>query len=281
MPRTRAENAAFVIESLNELGLKPDSGSRLMRMHRLLTSEKAVIEPSHPDFETALEAERDLQILSFVFDQAAAKNHDAKFQRLVKSTLKDSVLPQEDRHNSQGRDAQFELFVAAICQRAGLAPVLREEPDVTCVVDGTRFGIAAKRIKNVDNLPARIQDAADQIEKARLPGIIALDTCIALNRENERITAPIPEPVFGEHYLQALKQFARKFHDRIQEWVRGKGVRGIVLHDQQVRLGDDGQWSLQGMSVWISTARENQRRNREFSAFRRAYGKGLPNLEYQ
>jgi hypothetical protein len=244
-----------------------------------LTLADGIIPADDPEFETALEAERDLQVLVFVFQEAAAHPPEAEFQRLVRKALKDSVLPHEDRAQSKGRDAQFELFVAAICQKAGLQLVAREEPDVTCHIHGVKFGIAAKRMKNVSSLEKHVRKAAEQIEKARLPGIIALDTNLALNPDNERITAPIPDEEFAVVYRQALERFTHRFHDNIQRWIRTKGVRGIVIHDQQVRLHPDGEWELVGMTMHVNTARENQRRNREFALFKEHYRKGLPNLQ--
>jgi hypothetical protein len=251
-----------------------------MTMCRVLTAVGGIISPDDPEFETALEAERDLQVLGFVFDQARAHPTDAEFHRLVGNALKDSLLPQKDRSQSKGRDAQFELFVAAICQNAHMLPVDREEPDVTCHVGGMKFGIAAKRVKNIGNLKERVRKAADQIENARFPGIIALDTDVALNRDNERITTPIPDEQFGPLYKQAIDRFLDDFHDKIQDWVRGKGVRGIVIHDQQVRFQPDGEWSLVGMTMRVDTARDNHRRHREFAMFNKQYATGLPNVEH-
>jgi len=277
--RTRAENAEFVIASVKAIRLEPNLQSRFMQEHRVLTATDGTIAPDDPEFETALEAERDMQVLGFVFDQAAAHPKDMEFHRLVRIALKDSVLPQDDRTQSKGRDAQFELFAAAVCQSSGMLPVAREEPDVTCVVGGIKFGIAAKRVKNVARLEEHVRKAADQIRRARLPGIIALDTCLALNPDNQRITTPIPDEQFGHLYKQALQHFTHAYHDRIQEWVRGNGVRGLVIHDHQVRFQPNGEWLLDSMTWFVCTARENQRRNREFAMFKKQYGKGLPNLQ--
>ena len=167
--RVRAENATFVVESIKALGLPVPAGSRVMQMYRTLTDEsRPMIRPTDPDFETAVEAERDLQVLAFVFDVAAAHPTDQKFRDLIRFALGDSVLPQDNRGNSRGRDFQFELFIAAICQNAGLTPIEREEPDVTCVVEGVNYGIAAKRIKGVGNLQKRISKAANADRESRL-----------------------------------------------------------------------------------------------------------------
>ena len=279
LARTRGENAEHVISSLKALGLKPHPSCRLMKMCRVLTEPLEVVSPDDPGFETALEAERDFQILGFVFDQVNEDSDDPEFLRLVRNTLKDSILPQDDREGSKGRDAQFELLVAAICQSAGMLPVSREEPDVICHIEDTKYGIAAKRIKNVAKLEQNVRKAAKQIQGVGVRGFIALDTSVALNRENERITTPIPDKQFGLLYRDALNEFIHQYHDRIQQWVRGKGVRGILFHDHQVRFCEDGVWSLVGMTMKLNTARHNQCRNREFHAFASRYEKGLPNLQ--
>src|SRR5262245_51039241 len=145
MRRSRAENATYVVDQVRSLGLVPHPTSRLMQMHRALN--RGHVHCDDPDFPAALEAERDLQHLGFAFDQMHAHRDKPKFRALVKRLLKDSVLPQDNRENSPGRDAQFELYLAAICQKAGLLPVDCAEPDVTCTVEGAKFGIAAKRLK--------------------------------------------------------------------------------------------------------------------------------------
>ena len=279
MGRTRAENASFVIAAVRVMGIEPHPQSRLMQMHRVLTEATRTIQSGDSGFDTALEAERDMTLLSFVFDQSNAHGDDLHFQSLIKHMLNDSVLPQDNRGQSKGRDTQFELYVAAVCQSAGLVPVDYEEPDVTCTVDGVKFGIAAKRVKNVANLNKRVKKAAQQIETAQLPGIVALDTCLALNPDNERIATPIPDHEFGPLYSQALTRFLDDYHRKIYDWVDGKGVRGVVFHDHQVRLQPDTQWGLAGMTFWLSTAHNDEQANREFSSFKDSYVRGLPNLE--
>jgi hypothetical protein len=64
------------------------------------------------------------------------------------------------------------------------------------MVEGTRIGIAAKRIKSESQVKKRIPKAAKQIETSGLPGVIAIDTSIGLNPNNERITRPIPDEQF-------------------------------------------------------------------------------------
>ena len=277
--RTRAENATFVIESIKAMGLQVPGGSRLMQMYCTLTdANRQLILPDGRDFQTAVEAERDMQVLAFVFDMAAAHPTDQKFYDLIKRVLGDSVLPQDNRNQSQGRDFQFELFVAAICQNAGLAPVERKEPDVTCVAQGVKYGIAAKRIKSAGNLHRRISKAADQVGKAGFPGIIVLETSLLFNPDNTRITSPVSDDNFGRLYHGALCRCISRYADAIHKWVHGKGVRGLVFHDQQVRRLDlIGNWCLEGMTLQFPLADLDERQQREFRCFTDSYFTGLPN----
>lgn len=275
-----AENAEFVIERIKALDFYVNSQSRFMKMHRVCTNSAGFIQPNDPEYETALEAVRDLQVLAFVFEQADIHSTDDEFQRLVKNALNDSLLPQEDRNNSNGRDSQFELFVAAICQNAGMLPILREEPDVTCHAGDIKFAIAAKRIKNVARLEKHVRKAANQIKKTGLPGIIVLETSLALNLNNRRLTIPIPDEIFGPLYSEAINCFVKGFYDKIQQWINKKNVRGIIIHDQQVRFQSNGDWSLEGITKFINPARKNNCRKRDFAIFRKQYKAGLPNVTY-
>jgi hypothetical protein len=277
--RTRAETAGFVVESLSALGLKPNPGSRLMRMLRVLEDTSGTILPDHPDFETALEADRDMQLLQYVFEQDHAKSRHVGLVRLLRKLVDDSVLPQDDREISRGRDTQFELFVAAICQAAGFIPVDYLEPDVTCNVQGVQIGIAAKRIKSEVQVKKRIKKAAEQIQASGHVGIIALDTSLGLNPNNNRITRPIPDEVFVPLYREAINQFLHRYNEQIRGWVRGRGVLGIIVHDHQVRFTIDTTWWLCSMTMRFCTA-ENEAAMRLFNSFELPYIDALPKMQH-
>ena len=108
LPRTRGENANCIVEQVRALGLDPQPTSRLMRMYEVLNS--GLIPFDDPRFPTALEAERDLQQLGFVFDQLQTHHDNDEFKALVKKTLKDSTLPQDDR----GADRRSEFSISSL-----------------------------------------------------------------------------------------------------------------------------------------------------------------------
>lgn len=276
--RSYRDGAEFVINSLDKLGITPHPESRLMRMYRILAApgdRSNIITPADTEFETALEGIRDLTQLEFVFDHLDLQSLGGVVIERLRKTIKDPVLPQDNTELSPGRDTQFELYVAALCSASNLQPVTFEEPDITCMANGVKFGIAAKRLKNATNLEHHARKAAKQIQDCGFPGIIAIDTTIALNRENNRITSKMSDRQCAAIHKEALRRFVHRHYLGILEWVRAKNVRGIVIHDHQVRF--DGDWILWGMTFWVETTRGNMRRSREAAMFHEAYVRGLAN----
>lgn len=238
------------------------------------------IPPNHPDFEIALEADRDMQLLEYVFEQDHAKSRHGGFRRLLHKLADDAVLPQDNREQSKGRDTQFELFIGAICQSAGFIPIeYPDPPDVTCCIDGIRIGVEAKRIKSEAQVRKRLQKAAKQIHKSGFSGIIAFDTSVALNPNNDRITRPIPEKEFVPLYKDAINMFLHRYDERIREWVSCKGVIGIIVHDHQVRFETDASWSLSSMTMQFCTA-EDEAGKQLFNSFWFPYVDALPNMQH-
>lgn len=280
--RTLGEQLDFVLSSFESLGLPPNPSSRWGRMRRLFFDKdglpRGTITPADPAHDSAVEAQRDLNQVAFIFDvipETELANQVEKLQLV----LNDPVLPQDAERASTGRDTQSELFAAAICWNAGLLPVTLDEPDVRCICSGVIFGVAVKRLKkNIDRLRERIKDGATQIERSKLPGIIVLDTSFVLNPGNKRIWQPFDEAEFGCLYRQEIKRFIDKRHDDWQRWVRGKGVRGIIIIDSRIRLTPDGGWEHSGMTYSVPTVRFNQRRRREYDELWSALEGGIPHL---
>ena len=73
--------------------------------------------------------------LKLVVDQMEAYRSHPAFLASRK-LVQDAALPQGSKPQTPGRDAQFELYLAAICLRAGMVPVAYAEPDLTCSIDG-------------------------------------------------------------------------------------------------------------------------------------------------
>lgn len=274
--QTRASNATWVIEQVRELGLNPHPSSRLMRMCRTLN--RGFVAYEEKDFSIALESMRDMQHLGFVFEQLRTQRSDPEFLAIVKRVLKDSALPQQDLEKSPGRDKQFELYLAAICQHAGLLPVACAEPDVTCVADGIGFCIAAKRLKSFKSLKEHISKAADQIAKSKRPGVITLDLSLAWNRKN----APVTSQLHSQMLVDIMHQRAWKlFNDHrqdIYEWVADQGVLAVVAFDFATRVVPEQKWAHEELMTLFETTHKDEQAVRLFRAFNEGFLRGFPKL---
>jgi hypothetical protein len=231
-----------------------------------------------PAFDTALEAMRDIQQLGFVFDQIHSHREKPRFKQLVKLVVQDSTLPQDNLNQSPGRDAQFELYLGAICQSAGLLPVEFEEPpDVTCTIEGKKFGIAAKRLKSDVSLRKHVRKAAEQIKSAACPGVIALEFSLAWNRAN----APIVSEFQSQFYPLLAQSKGNTLFDRrhqdIYHWVANSGVLAVVLFDFQA-LVVAGKWDHAGMMNWLEAHHDDEQAKKNFTTFSKRFVKGFPKL---
>jgi hypothetical protein len=290
MRRTNEDLARFVVKSFTDMGFNVNPSSRVMRQHNVLLAGADVISFGTPEFFIAVEALRDLQMLSFIFERA---NDDAGqvFRDLVKKCLSDSTLSEDDKEKTPGRDAQFELFVAAVCKHAGLLPVEHREPDVVFTVGNLNYCIAAKRPKSIKAVDNCLRDACDQISREKLPGFIAIDTSVAFALERDvpplpelddiwelirqwRIRlSPIDDASFADFHKSAMNFVIGKFKDAIDRRMAGRRVLGIVFNDQMLRVFHDGSWGLTGSTIIYPTST-----GAEFDLVAKQFLKGLPAL---
>jgi len=288
MQRTKQDLARFVVKSFTDMGFPVNPSSRVMRQHNVLVNSTEIISFGTADFFIAVEALRDLQILGFIFDQA----NDAEnppFRELVKKCLGDSTLPEADKQRTPGRDAQFELFVAATCKRAGLVPVEYSEPDVVFSIGNLRYCIAAKRPKSIKAIDNCLRDACDQISREKLPGLIAMDTSLAfalerdvppfpelddvweLMRQRRIHLAPLPDAAFADTHMTAMKLVIGKFKNAMDRRMAEKPVLGIVFNNEMPRIFQDGEWGLTGATITYPTCA-----GAEFGVVAQQFLRGLP-----
>jgi len=277
-PQTRVEQAAYVIERVQSLGVPIHEASRLMLMLRAL--ERGHIDYDDRRFPIALESMRDMYQLRLIVDQMEAHRENPKFRTSVERLLKDAALPQDGSSNTPGRDTQFELYVAAICLRAGLLPVDYDEPDVTCAVEGVKFGIAAKRLKSLDRFEDRVKDGVDQMRRAKLPGIVALDLTIARNPDNRPYTSGLQSQLSLIIRHDKNRQFFEQYEQDIYRWVADSGVRGVLVFEFTFRVSPNSSyWIHDGMMCWFPTTNDEAQPERELALFQRGFLRGMPNLE--
>jgi hypothetical protein len=290
MQRTKQELARFVVKSFTDMGFNLSPSSRVMRQHNVLVNTTHDISFGTAEFFIAVEALRDLQMLAFIFDQANDPE-DPVFRELVKKCRCDSALPEQDKEKTPGRDAQFELFVAAVCRHAALLPVEHREPDVVFSIGNLTYCIAAKRPKSIKAIDICLRSACDQISREKLPGLIAMDTSIAfalerdvpplpeldevweLMRQRRLDLAPMPDAVFADIHKSAMNHVIGRFKNAMDRRMAEKAVLGIVFNNQMPRILHGGEWGLAGATITYPTST-----GAEFGVVAEQYLRGLPGL---
>ncbi len=241
--RNGSQLADHVVSWIKDQGIVVSAGSRIDQMRAMFVRPNGepppFIAPGDKGFEVALEAERDLQMLGFAGDQLAKVPLPPEFQTRLKRLSKDTALPQDGSANTVGRDLQCELYVAAICMKAGTSPTF-DEPDVRCAVNGLKFGVAVKRVKSPGRFEDRVREAEKQIEKVGLPGIVVADISVMLNPTNERIIQPVTDEVYGAAANAMMHKFVNDRYDQLLEWFKCSPAR-LDSH-RPSRSAASGRW---------------------------------------
>ncbi len=143
---------------------------------------------------------------------------------------------------------------------------------------GHQFGIAAKRLKSLQQLKKHVRKGAQQIAASKRPGILVLDLSYAWNRANEPITSQLVSQLYLMTFMARSHQFFDEHHSNIERWVRDTGVRAVLTLDYSFRVRPDGTWGHEGLSNWLQTTFDDAQAEREFKAFNRGFLKGFPVL---
>jgi hypothetical protein len=274
-PQTRKEQAEYVAERLTDFGVRINPSSRIGRMLRILRRPE-IIEPDDPDYTVVLESIRDMYQLRLIVDTMDAHRESSEFKLAASLLRKDSALPQDEHRDTPGRNHQFQLYVAALCTKASLL-TRHQEPDVTCVVGSTLYGIAAKRLKTIGALEENIKDAADQVRRAGIPGIVALDLTLAQNPTNRCITSSLETQLYVHLSRARSHDLFEKNGEVIRQAVAGKGVLAVWTYESTLRLTTNRTWSHDCWSFWFDTTLDESG-ERLLNEFQADFLKGAPNL---
>ena len=276
-PNTRAEEAAHIVKQVESLGIAIHPSSRLMQMKKVL--EHGYIEFDNPKFPIAMESIRDMYQIRLILDESNSHRSNLLFQDSLKKLLRDAALPHKGNSNTPGRDTQFEMYLGAIAERGGLTPTEYAEPDIVCIVNENKFGIAAKRLKGIKRLKKRVKKGAKQICESKMPGIIALDLTLAQNPTNQPITSSI-QSQFSHVISEAKNRQLLKDHEHdIYKWFADSGVRALLIFEFMFRVNpDNGSWIHNGMMCWFPTTHGIRKDELELAAFQKGFLKGVPDL---
>lgn len=277
--RSLSEKIAFVFEVIQAAGVAISPGSRFDRMRRVfLDSNGQAIQtvlPHDPEFGAAKEALREFSLLEAIFE-AAKGTSLLDDRRVLKRLCKDAVSPSK-AGNTPGRDLQTELLVAATCALGGFSDVLLDEPDVTAILGETKWGIAVKRVKSAAAISDNVRDAAEQIRKSGLPGMVFLDVSVAFNPHGDDITRPLSPAQFTSSFGYAMRKLLEPQVASLRARASSRGIGVIYSFFSCLRHDPRGGWGLATMHMDV-LVREDDDPDRQLFEFRAAYDRGIKAL---
>lgn len=120
-------------------------------------------------YQSLFQAADTARISEAILTLEASDNPDPYLRKLRSGTI-DSLT----RGGSPAKDTLWELELYLTARNRGLAATL-EEPDVALDLDGTKIGVACKRIYSPDNVEKVLSDAVHQVERHFDTGVVAIN----------------------------------------------------------------------------------------------------------
>ena len=93
--------------------------NRLLQQCNLYIESKGITQKTHPKWLDFIQGLKDIQEYWFIIEILGEQLLETPFMDQFTLSLQDPSLPIDSKDGTPGRDAQFELFIAAIASRAG------------------------------------------------------------------------------------------------------------------------------------------------------------------
>ena len=171
-------------------------------------------------------------------------------QRLREVVRKGAFLSNEERAQTRARDFQWEMTLAAVFMRLGLATELIDPPDLVVHCNGHKLAVAAKRPKsqNVHGVLACVQRGANQLVKFGLPGFLAVDLSVVAGLDNRPIV--MDSHAEADRYLEYLGLLGTKqIMDPLNTSYRPPNLLGVMVRVRHTYV-DKGTKEICTQSIW-------------------------------
>jgi hypothetical protein len=160
-----------------------------------------------------------------------------------------------------------------------MLPVDYAEPDITCVAKGIKFGIAAKRLKSIEQFDERIKEGAGQLRRANLPGIVAIELTLAHNPSNSPVTSGLHSQMLLNIRRQRTWQLFKDLKNEILRLVDDSRTLAVLSIEFSLRVTPDYKgWIHEGLSTWFETTRGLEPATNELAVFQQRFLSGVPHL---
>jgi hypothetical protein len=182
------------------------------------------------------------------------------------------VGPEQQSAEEGPRNAAFELWLAVLFRRAGLAP-RKEEPDWILDTAAGAIAIAAKRVQSDRAVLARLEEGARQVERqvaggAAAAGMVAIEMSLVFDLHRKHWV--IQEESESRELHSAIVEAMRTHHQRIVVALSGQpSVFGVLLQAKALVFARETQRFLTVRPVLLATVGGNDTMHtwlRDFSA---------------
>ncbi|MEO0515459.1 MAG: hypothetical protein AAF086_09235 [Planctomycetota bacterium] len=222
---TYLEVIGNIEKKLSGLGVSIPIGSRYDQATKAM--HKGWIVKQSPDFPAAKEGFRDLLLLDFILHNLPRDVSHSELTMRLNRMLKDPIDPILNKNDTPGRNLEHEMYIAAVCQAAGLKPRFAE-PDVIATHIGQDIGFAAKRMRNWRQFEKHCRKASKQIQKTQIPGWIVCEMTHAFQPDNSLIPIEVTDEQLDNDFKQKRIEFIGSHIKKFDEWFRDSDVRAIV-----------------------------------------------------
>lgn len=225
--------AEVVLSTLRAIQPVLGQHNRVARLCRTALNVHGPVPKSDPRWLTLIEATKDLHEYHYIVEVLGSRLSQTPFLDVLRRSMKDHLLSSQPSPDTDGRDAQFELFMAAVATRVGFV-VERFGPgmaDWDMRIPTNRLSMECKRLKSLDALQHNLKKAAEQIDSSPVGGIAVIDMSMAVNRGVLVVDGPRTETEVLDAGAQRTQFFVNEFEGRIRHWVEGSNIGVVVLHD--------------------------------------------------
>jgi len=233
--RAMAEKVMGWLQAHPVLGVS--SENRLSRQCRLVVESHGRVDESHPNWRLFVQSLKDLQEYWFMIEILGEELVRSPFVERFTRSLLDATHPHDSKAGTPGRDAQFELFLAAIAARAGLVVDQSGDGGADWMLTSPigRWSLEAKRIKSLKKMRAHLSKAATQIMESRIGGVIAMDISLACNPDCKPLPGVFTLAQIAKADEARMNSFIEQYGESIMEWVGSANVGFVLLHDFVIR----------------------------------------------
>lgn len=215
-----------------------NSTNRIGSMCRIVQecagTEIAPEDARHPALVQAL---KDVQEYWFAVSVLGEQLNEPPFLSKLIRSGSDTLLASDSTADTAGRDAQFEVFVGAVLARAGcrLEEFTPESADWKAITPASTYSVETKRIKDVDRFEQRVRKAGNQVRKSGIGGVVVIDVSVAVGSGTSTLEKCISEEKLFKAMQRRGEAFFAEYNGQIREWVAGKPVGVVVIHDHVIR----------------------------------------------